>query len=728
MSGQITVLHVDDDPDFAEMTAEFLTREDDRIEVVTAASAREGLTAFEAEPVDCVVSDYDMPEMDGVAFLRRLRERSETLPFVLFTGKGSEEVASRAFSAGATDYLQKTDGTDQYAILANRVRKYVERTRARRERDRRLEAIETASEGISILDADGRFVYVNEAYADIYGYDLEEMVGEHWDLIYSTDGAKAARDEVLPIVEETGEWEGETIGVRADGTTFVEDHTISRTADGGFVCTVVDVTDRKRRAEEYDRYRTLIEALDDPVYVIDAEGRFQYVNRAFVDLVGYEYEEILGATPDLIKNEPAVERAEDELGGLLSDDGPNSRTFGVKIHPRDGDPVLCEDHMGVLPYEGERFRGSVGVLRDVTRETRIRRERLLLEAGIDALEDVFFIFDEDGEISWWNDRVSEVTGYTDADIDGMSPTEFIAEEHRPRLREGLREMFETGNTALRADYLTQDGTQVPYEFKATQLTDADGDTIGFAGVGRDVTEQLEHEERLERKNERLEEFANIVSHDLRNPLNVAKGWLNLALRERGDDEPGGGDEHLTKAADALDRMEQMIAELLALAKEGDPALELRPVRLETLVDACWDRMETGGASVHVADQLAIHVDEERVQRLFENLFQNAIDHGGPGVTIRVGAVDADGDGDGEADGEAGFYVEDDGPGIPADERERVFDDGYTTRDEGVGFGLSMVQRIAEAHGWNVRVAERRAGGARFEITGVDTGGDWATGR
>ena len=726
MSGQITVLHVDDEPDFTEMAAEFLTREDDRIEVVTAADARDGLTMLEAEPVDCVVSDYDMPGMDGLAFLERVRERNDTIPFVLFTGKGSEAVASRAFSAGATDYLQKTTGTDQYAIMANRVTKYVERARAQRERDRRLEAIETASEGISILDEDGRFVYVNEAYADIYGYDPEAMVGEHWELIYDADEARAVRDEVLPVVEETGEWEGETIGLRADGTTFIEDHTVSKTADGGFVCTVVDVTDRKRRVEEYDRYRTLVEALDDPVYVLDAEGRFQYVNRAFVDLVGYEYERILGSTPELIKDAAAVERAEDELGTLLSDDGPDSTTFEVEIHPRDDDPVLCEDHMGVLPYEGERFRGSVGTLRDVTRAKRVRRERRLLEAGIGALEDVFFIFDDDGEIRWWNDRIPEVTGYADAEIEGMTLAEFIAEEHRPRIRNGLEEMVETGTMAVRADYLTKDGDRIPYEFKATQLTDDDGGTIGFVGIGRDVTDQLEHEERLERKNERLEEFASIVSHDLRNPLNVAQGRLDLALRERGRagdaDGERGDDEHLAEVADALDRMERMIAELLTLAKEGDPAIDRRPVRLGSIVDACWNRMDADGASVHLEEERTIHADEERVQRLFANLFQNAIDHGGPDVTIRVGPLGTDG-GDG---GESGFYVADDGPGIPETERNDVFDDGYTTREEGVGFGLSIVQRIAEAHGWDVRVTEGRDGGARFEITGIETGVDGPT--
>jgi PAS domain S-box-containing protein len=102
------------------------------------------------------------------------------------------------------------------------------------------------------------------------------------------------------------------------------------------------------------------------VYVLDADGRFTYVNDEFVELVGYDRDTILGNTPSLFKDEAAVERAEQELGRLLSSDGPETATFEVTVHPRDGDPIVCEDHMGVLPYDGDEFDGSVGTLRERT--------------------------------------------------------------------------------------------------------------------------------------------------------------------------------------------------------------------------------------------------------------------------------------------------------------------------------------------------------------------------
>jgi PAS domain S-box-containing protein len=140
----IRVLHVEDDPDFAALTATFLSRVDDRFEVETAEGASEGLSSLDAGEFDCVVSDYEMPGDDGIEFLRAVREDHPDLPFVLFTGRGSEAVASDAISAGVTDYLQKESSTEQYELLANRLVNLVEAhysEQALVERTRRLETL-----------------------------------------------------------------------------------------------------------------------------------------------------------------------------------------------------------------------------------------------------------------------------------------------------------------------------------------------------------------------------------------------------------------------------------------------------------------------------------------------------------------------------------------------------------------------------------------------------------
>lgn len=179
----VCILHIDDKPTLADLVATFLQRERDAFEVITETDPREGLDRLAGIEADCIVCDYDMPELDGLAVLEAVRERDPDLPFVLFTGKGSEEIASEAISRGVTEYLQKDGGTDQYEVLANRIEQAVARYRAERRATRSFEAIETAHDGIGFLD-DGEFVFVNRAYADITGYDRAELLGEPWETLY----------------------------------------------------------------------------------------------------------------------------------------------------------------------------------------------------------------------------------------------------------------------------------------------------------------------------------------------------------------------------------------------------------------------------------------------------------------------------------------------------------------------------------------------------------------
>ena len=167
MTDRIRVLHADDDPDLAQVTGSFLEREDERIDVETVSNATDGIARIEAGGIDCVVSDHDMPGPNGIEFLRRVRERDPSLPFILYTGKGSETVASEAISAGVTDYLQKSGGTEQYEILANRIADAVMKRRAEREAERtqtHLRAItDNSMDAIVTIDADDTIRFANPA-------------------------------------------------------------------------------------------------------------------------------------------------------------------------------------------------------------------------------------------------------------------------------------------------------------------------------------------------------------------------------------------------------------------------------------------------------------------------------------------------------------------------------------------------------------------------------------
>jgi signal transduction histidine kinase len=249
--------------------------------------------------------------------------------------------------------------------------------------------------------------------------------------------------------------------------------------------------------------------------------------------------------------------------------------------------------------------------------------------------------------------------------------------------------------------VTDPDTGRHYQRVGTPLTDDDGVLLGELIVLRDITERTRREERLRQQNEQLEEFASVVSHDLRNPLNVISARTQLA-RETGDAE------HFDALEDAADRMDRLIDDLLQLARQGQTVGETEEVLVREVAEDAWATVEAPRASFEIVGDEAVEADRDRLQQAFENLFRNAIDHVGEDVSIRVETMSD------------GFAVEDDGPGIPDDERGQVFEYGHTTADDGTGFGLSIVSEIVDAHDWEIRVTDGSQGGARFEITGIDT--------
>lgn len=206
---------------------------------------------------------------------------------------------------------------------------------------------------------------------------------------------------------------------------------------------------------------------------------------------------------------------------------------------------------------------------------------------------------------------------------------------------------------------------------------------------------------LERQNRRLDEFTKIVSHDLRSPLSVATGRVELAAEDC--DSP-----HLEQATAALRRMDRLIDETLSLARDGKTVESTGTVTVPGVVRQAWSVVDTGDDSLVVEASFTVEADEGRLERLFINLLQNAVTHNDEPVSVRVGPIES-----------AGFYVADDGRGLPAEDPD-VFDPGVTTSDDGTGYGLAIVDEIADAHGWSVAATDSAADGARFEITDVES--------
>jgi len=416
-------------------------------------------------------------------------------------------------------------------------------------------------------------------------------------------------------------------------------------------------------------------------------------------------------------------------------------------------------HLGSLAFDPTSV-GFLGMSLGLTYATF--RLRLLDAAPIarrtvfEEIDDAVLLLDEDDRVVMSNQAAKAAFG------DGKGVFDATVEDLLDRPSDDL--------TDVEVDL---DGEVRYFTVKESRLEDFRGDSLGRLLVCRDVTERRAYEQELAEQNERLEQFASVVSHDLRNPLSVARGRLDLAWTT-------GEDRHFEAVADAHERMGELITGLLALARQGEAVDERVSVSLRSAAEQAFRTVDTGSVELEFDDPPTVEGDPERLRQLLENLFRNAAEHGStsprsqapedavehgstsppsqaredagsenasePSVADapedavehgstsgRPEADDAEEHGSAESesapDGSTagtttirvgglsrGFYVEDDGFGIPAAEGEEVFEYGYSTDEEGAGLGLSIVEAVAEAHGWTVSVTESAEGGARFEFT------------
>ena len=754
----IRVLHVDDEPGFGEMVAAFLEREDDRLVVETATSAAEGLARLEEARFDCVVSDYDMPGRTGIEFLADVRATSPDLPFVLFTGTGSEEIASEAISAGVTDYLQKGGGGEQYALLANRVVNAAESDRSRRGAERRKRRLETL---ISNLPG---VVY---RHRNDPGWPVEVAEGECEELTgYAAAALESGEvvwgDDILHPEDAEGMWE--TVQSALDsGESFEVTYRI-RTRDGetrwmwergrevdvaddarhleGFITDVTEARGRERELERANALRTtLFDSLPVGVLAEDADREVMAANERFLDLFGIEGspQSLVGAdctelaaAADLFE-EPAafVDRTDELVAERLA-------VTGERLPLADG-RTFERIHRPIELPEGD---GHLWVYRDVTARTEH-------EAKLDRLQDrtqtLMYTETVDETARVATRAADEIIGAPLSGVHLLDETGTALElraavdrvhdvfEDPPRYEQdtpaGSRsalvwQVFEEGTPVVVEDSDADDRLTEPTpagsvvihplgrhgifvvsspEPGAFDETDRTLSEL-LATSLRTALDRVDREAQLRRRNERLDEFTRVVSHDLRNPIAVARGRLEMAVEDSDDENP-----HVAAARRAVDRMDALVDDLLELARKGADVTNPTPTSLRTLAEASWRNVETRDAELVVTGDRTVLADPGRTKQLLENLFRNSMEHATNGsggeVTVTVGTSPN------------GFYVADDGAGIPEADRGSVFGVGYSTGG-GTGFGLAIVERIAEAHGWAVSVAESEAGGARFEFAGV----------
>jgi signal transduction histidine kinase len=327
------------------------------------------------------------------------------------------------------------------------------------------------------------------------------------------------------------------------------------------------------------------------------------------------------------------------------------------------------------------------------------------DIAVENMDSGMIVIDEDERLADVNDR-AETLLETDLNTAvGEQMSEIAA------TREQLLQRIRTADTNTTVSVEHDDETY-HYDVTVSRITDATDEAIGRVVVFSDMSQEIRQRRRLEtqtqelqRKNQRLEQFASVVSHDLRNPLSIAQNYLDFA-RETNDEED------FVAVEEAHERMDTLLDEILTMARVETTVEEPESVQLAAIADEAWQTLETDDAVFEndVPPEAAVDGDPSLIRILFQNLFRNAINHNDGSVTIRAGVVDSD----------DGFFVEDDGVGIPENMRKAVFQYGKTSRGESIGIGLAIVKELVIAHGWEISATEAQDGGARFEITTVSS--------
>jgi len=586
---RIRVLHVDDDQAFLKVAKQCLEMQGE-IDVDTASSVYEASEKLEKTDYDAIVCDYQMPGKDGLEFLKELRANGNTVPFIVFTGKGREEIAVKALNLGADQYVDKHgDPETVYCELAHNIKTASGNKKAedvkRRSEERYRTLLESISDSVYVLDREWRHVIVNEAAANFTRTPREKLLGNKLtDLFPGVE--KTPFFAAFKRVMETRK--PETVSgkyVFEDGREgWCEVHVYP--VPEGILCISTDIASRKKTEEELrnseERLSILFELAPDAYYLNDLRGNFIDGNKAAEEVTGYTKNELIGKSflkLKLLARSQALKAAKLlAMNALGKPTGPDE----FVLNRKDGAQVPVEIRTHPVKIKGKTL--VLGIARDIT--IRKKDEQAILE-NQQKFEGLFRHNPEaavylglDFKVLDVNPRFCELFGYSEKEVEGKHINEVVVPEDMIEEAETLDKDAKKGHASRDTVRKRKGGSLVHVSISATPVT-IEGRLFGYVGVYKDITDLKnagEHlkeiNKKLEVTNEKLHVVGGLTRHDVRNKLSAVTGNAYLLRRK------------LTEDPKALEQLADMEAAVRLVEQIFEFARNYEKLGVEQL--ACMD--------------------------------------------------------------------------------------------------------------------------------------------
>jgi len=696
-------------------------------EVVHVTQLSDALTYLREDECDVVLLDLFLPDEQGLATLQQVRAVAPSMPIVVLTGLDDEAIAVETLRQGAQDYLVK--GQIEVNLLMRSVRYAIERSQTLRTMQRQSAAIEAASDGVAILNQDEQFIYLNRAYADIYGYaDPAELLGQTWRLLYEDTDLKEMARRAAQDLQHTGSWRGEVVAKKQDGDKFYQELSLTAIDKDGFVCIVRDVTERKRVEEALQFTQFTVNHAAEAVIWTDSNARFVYVNEAACQMLGYTKEELLMMTVFDIAPDLSPQNWQKDWSRLQQQGSYTVETLNLR---KDGHLFPVEVTRNYLEFRGREY--NCAFMRDITQRKQFeqalreseQRFRLLAENSTDMISQ----HTPDGTFLYVSPACRSLLGYEPEELLGRSAYAF----HHPEDVEAVRlvysnilEVPETYSVSYR--FRHQQGHYVWLESTAKTIWASETQAIQEIQVSsRDITERKRTEVDIQNAlakekelNQLKSSFISMVSHEFSKPLSAIVLSSELLERYAHKVSEEQKTKYFRRIHAATKRMTELLDEVLIIGKAEAGQLKCQPTFV-VLEEFCRELVEEMHLSLGQQCPIVFTstdeatdacMDENLLRHILGNLISNAAKYSPPTSTIHLNLV-RDND-------VVVFQIQDQGIGIPVEDQQRLFDSFYRATNvgtiPGTGLGLAIVKKCVDAHQGQISVTSQVDVGTTFIVT------------